>query len=54
MLDTDDSEALEYDEVVGVLEGKKNVGVGQEEMFKNEVIEKLNTYIRKFKRWVGY
>ncbi len=28
MLDVDNSEALEYDEIVGVLEGRKNVGVG--------------------------
>jgi len=54
MLDLDDSDSLEYEEVVGVLEGRKNVGIGKDEEFKNELVEKMNTYIRKFKKMVGY
>jgi calcium uptake protein 1, mitochondrial len=54
MLDTDDSEVLEYEEIVGVLEGRKNVGQGKEQEMKNEMIEKFTTYVKKFKRLMGY
>ena len=49
MLDTDNSNVLEYEEVVGVLEGRKNVGQGKEVELKNELVEKYNHYLKKFR-----
>lgn len=40
-MDTDDSDLLEYEEVVGVLEGRKNVGQGKEIELKNEIVEQF-------------
>ena len=54
VLDVDDSGTLDYEEVVGVLDGRKNLGVGKDEEFKHEIIEKVNLYIKKFRRMIGY
>lgn len=54
MLDTDDSDILEFEEVVGVLEGRKNIGQGKEQELKNEIIEKFNHYLKKARRIIGY
>lgn len=48
MLDIDNSNDLEYEEVIGVLEGRKNIGQGKEIELKNEIVEKAKTYIKKF------
>jgi len=47
MLDTDNSNDLEFDEVIGILEGRKNIGQGKELELKNEVIEKATLYFKK-------
>lgn len=54
MLDDDQNGMLEYEEVVDVLEGKKNIGLGKEEKFKNDMKEKIDKYIKKFQRLVGW
>jgi len=45
---------LEYEEVVDVLEGKKNIGLGKEEKFKKEILDKLDKYIKKAQKMVGW
>jgi len=47
MLDTDNSNDLEFDEVIGILEGRKNIGQGKELELKKEVIEKAPLYFKK-------
>lgn len=54
VLDLDDSETLDYEEVFGVLDGRKNLGVGKEEEFKNDIKEMVSSILKKFKRMIGY
>ncbi|CAI2370739.1 unnamed protein product [Moneuplotes crassus] len=54
VLDEDENGALEYDEVVDILEGKKNIGLGKEDKFKREMTEKIDRYIKKFQKYVGW
>jgi Ca2+-binding EF-hand superfamily protein len=54
ILDDDQNGMLEYEEVVDVLEGKKNIGLGKEEKFKQEMLEQLDKYYRKFLKIVGW
>jgi Ca2+-binding EF-hand superfamily protein len=54
ILDDDQNGMLEYEEVVDVLEGKKNIGLGKEEKFKQEMLEHLDKYYRKFLKVVGW
>lgn len=62
VLDEDDNGTLEYDEVVDILEGKldslslgkKNIGLGKEDKFKREMIEKFDRYVKKFQKFVGW
>ena len=54
VLDDDKNGNLEYEEVVDVLEGKKNIGLGKEEKFKNDMKEKIEKYMKKFYRLVGW
>ena len=54
ILDDDKNGLLEYEEVVDVLEGKKNIGLGKEEKFKNDMKEKIERYIKKLYKVVGW
>lgn len=47
MLDTNNSNDLEYEEVIGVVEGRKNIGQGREQELKNEIVEKATAYYKK-------
>ena len=53
VLDMDDSGELDFEEVVGVLDGRKNIGQGKEQEFKNELVEMLKGYQKKLRRLVG-
>lgn len=53
VLDDDKNGMLEYDEIVDVLEGKKNIGLGKDIEFKNETLETFQKYLKKFKKLVG-
>jgi Ca2+-binding EF-hand superfamily protein len=54
VLDDDQNGMLEYNEVIDVLEGKKNIGLGKDVEFKNDMIEKFNKYMKKFHKMVGW
>lgn len=53
ILDEDGNGMLDYEEVVDVLEGKKNIGLGKEAKFKNDMLEKFDKYYKKFQRLIG-
>ena len=54
ILDDDKNGMLEYEEVIDVLEGKKNIGIGKDVEFKNEMIDKFKKYYKKFQKTVGW
>jgi len=54
VLDDDQNGMLEYEEIVDVLEGKKNIGLGKEVEFKNDMVEKFEKYYKKFQKMVGW
>lgn len=54
ILDDDQNGLLEYEEVVDVLEGKKNIGLGKDQKFKNEMVELFDKYYKKFQKVVGW
>lgn len=53
-MDDDQNGMLEYEEVIDVLEGKKNIGIGKDQEFKNDMIEMFRKYLKKFQKMVGY